>query len=679
MDDKFSPVIWIRPILRKGSEARMNVHELILDLREKIEYHRKKYYLEDTPEISDEEFDRMYRQLEELERAHPEFHDDNSPIYRVGGAVLEKFGKHTHSVPLKSLTDVFSFSELSEFIARTAHCGGYTVERKIDGLSVALIYENGRFVSGATRGDGMVGEDVTFNLRTIRTIPMSIPYKGYLEVRGEVFMPRVSFERLNAEREKRGEMLFANPRNAAAGSLRQLDSRITAERNLDIFVFNLQKCDRAFETHAETLDFISSCGFHVLNYMLAFSEEEVKRCVEEIGKGRENLPYDIDGAVIKVNSLHWREMLGEGTNVPKWAVAFKYPPEQKQTELLDIYVQVGRTGVLTPNALLRPVKLAGSTVGKATLHNIDNIHTKDIRVGDTVVIRKAGDIIPEVVESLKDDRHFTLPVYHMPETCPSCGERVIRIEGEVKTVCTNASCPAQRQRIIEHYVSKDAMNIDGMGPAMVKLLIENGLLQTAADLYDLTAEKLIDLDRMGQKSAENLINAIESSKSVGLARLIYALGIPNVGEKAGKALAAVYGDIEELFTVTGEDIVAIPDFGSVTADCVVSFFSHPQTRVLIDRLKSAGVSVTCEKKESGGVFEGKTFVLTGTLPTMKRAEAARIIEELGGKTSSSVSKLTDWVLAGEDAGSKLVKARNLNIPIIDEETFLRMANRKQGV
>ena len=649
--------------------------EKIRFLRQQVEYHRRKYYLEDAPEISDAEFDRMYRELEELEKAHPEFHDENSPIYRVGGMALDKFQKHIHTVPLKSLSDVFSFGELEEFLSRTAGCGDYTVEKKIDGLSVALIYKDGRFVSGATRGDGAIGEDVSGNLRTIASIPMTIPYTGYLEVRGEVYMPKASFEKLNAQREKAGEPLFANPRNAAAGSLRQLDPKVTAKRNLDILVFNLQKCDRSFETHAQTLDFISSCGFHVLDYRVAQNKEEVEEEIEAIGRERQGLSFDIDGAVVKINDLAMREKIGEGTNVPKWAVAYKFPPEQKPTKLLSIEVQVGRTGVLTPAANLVPVNLAGSTVSRATLHNIDNIREKDIRVGDTVVIQKAGDIIPEVVCSVKDEAHFARPVYEMPAVCPSCGEKVIRIEGEAKTMCTNSACPAQRQRSIEHFASKDAMNIEGLGPAAVKALLDSRLISTISDLYTLEEGQLISLERMGKKSAENLLSSIERSKEAGLARLIYALGIPNVGEKAGKALAKVYGDIERLFCATREEISAIEDFGAVTAWCVVSYFSHPQTRMLIEGLKKAGVKTKEEPVEKGGAFEGKTFVLTGTLPTLKRAQAGALIEQLGGKTSSSVSKLTDYVLAGEDAGSKLTKAQSLNIPIIDEETFLEMIEK----
>lgn len=649
--------------------------EKIRFLRQQVEYHRRKYYLEDAPEISDAEFDRMYRELEELEKAHPEFHDENSPIYRVGGMALDKFQKHIHTVPLKSLSDVFSFGELEEFLSRTAGCGDYTVEKKIDGLSVALIYKDGRFVSGATRGDGAVGEDVSGNLRTIASIPMTIPYTGYLEVRGEVYMPKASFEKLNAQREKAGEPLFANPRNAAAGSLRQLDPKVTAKRNLDILVFNLQKCDRSFETHAQTLDFISSCGFHVLDYRVAQNKEEVEEEIEAIGRERQGLSFDIDGAVVKINNLAMREKIGEGTNVPKWAVAYKFPPEQKPTKLLSIEVQVGRTGVLTPAANLVPVNLAGSTVSRATLHNIDNIREKDIRVGDTVVIQKAGDIIPEVVCSVKDEAHFARPVYEMPAVCPSCGEKVIRIEGEAKTMCTNSACPAQRQRSIEHFASKDAMNIEGLGPAAVKALLDSRLISTISDLYTLEEGQLISLERMGKKSAENLLSSIEKSKEAGLARLIYALGIPNVGEKAGKALAKVYADIERLFCATREEISAIEDFGAVTAECVVSYFSHPQTRMLIEGLKKAGVKTKEEPVEKGGAFEGKTFVLTGTLPTLKRAQAGALIEQLGGKTSSSVSKLTDYVLAGEEAGSKLTKAQSLNIPIIDEETFLEMIEK----
>ncbi len=649
--------------------------EKIRFLRQQVEYHRRKYYLEDAPEISDAEFDRMYRELEELEKAHPEFHDENSPIYRVGGMALDKFQKHIHTVPLKSLSDVFSFGELEEFLSRTAGCGNYTVEKKIDGLSVALIYKDGRFVSGATRGDGAVGEDVSGNLRTIASIPMTIPYTGYLEVRGEVYMPKASFEKLNAQREKAGEPLFANPRNAAAGSLRQLNPKVTAKRNLDILVFNLQKCDRSFETHAQTLDFISSCGFHVLDYRVAQNKEEVEEEIEAIGRERQGLSFDIDGAVVKINDLAMREKIGEGTNVPKWAVAYKFPPEQKPTKLLSIEVQVGRTGVLTPAANLVPVNLAGSTVSRATLHNIDNIREKDIRVGDTVVIQKAGDIIPEVVCSVKDEAHFARPVYEMPAVCPSCGEKVIRIEGEAKTMCTNSACPAQRQRSIEHFASKDAMNIEGLGPAAVKALLDSRLISTISDLYTLEEGQLISLERMGKKSAENLLSSIEKSKEAGLARLIYALGIPNVGEKAGKALAKVYGDIERLFCATKEEISAIEDFGAVTGYCVVSYFSNPLTRLLIKALQKAGVNTKEEPVEKGGAFEGKTFVLTGTLPTLKRAQAGALIEQLGGKTSSSVSKLTDYVLAGEEAGSKLTKAQSLNIPIIDEETFLEMIEK----
>lgn len=653
----------------------MNDWEKLRSLRQQVEYHRKKYYLEDKPEISDAEFDRMYRELEELEKVHPEFHDENSPIYRVGGMALDKFQKHTHTIPLKSLTDVFSFGELEEFLSRTAGCGDYTVEKKIDGLSVALIYQNGRFISGATRGDGTVGEDVSGNLRTIGSIPMTIPYTGYLEVRGEIYMPKASFEKLNAQREKAGEPLFANPRNAAAGSLRQLDPKVTAKRNLDILVFNLQKCDRSFETHAQTLDFISSCGFHVLDYRVAQNKEEVEEEIEIIGKERQGLSFDIDGAVVKINNLAMREKIGEGTNVPKWAVAYKFPPERKPTRLLSIEVQVGRTGVLTPAANLVPVNLAGSTVSRATLHNIDNIREKDIRVGDTVEIQKAGDIIPEVVCSVKDEAHFARPIYKMPTVCPSCGEKVIRIEGEAKTMCTNSACPAQRQRAIEHFASKNAMNIEGMGPAAVKALLDSRLISTISDLYTLEEEQLISLERMGKKSAENLLSSIEKSKGAGLARLIYALGIPNVGEKAGKALAQVYGDIERLFFATKEEISAIEDFGAVTAECVVSYFSHPQTRLLVEELQKAGVRTKEELIEKKGFLEGKTFVLTGTLPTLKRAQAGALIEQFGGKTSSSVSKLTDYVLAGEEAGSKLTKAQSLNIPIIDEETFLEMIEK----
>ncbi|MBE6672928.1 MAG: NAD-dependent DNA ligase LigA [Ruminococcaceae bacterium] len=651
----------------------MEIQEKLKELRDLIEYHRRKYYLDDAPEITDFEFDRLYRELEDLERLHPELDDPNSPTKRVGGTVAEKFDKYRHTVPLKSLRDVFSMDELQQFLADTEGNGQYTVEPKIDGLSVALQYENGRFINGATRGDGTVGEDVSDNLRTVRSIPMSIPYKGRLIVRGEVYMPRSSFEKLNAEREENGEALFANPRNAAAGSLRQLDSSITAKRGLDILIFNLQDCDRSFETHSDTLDFIRDQGFPTVNYRIETDFAGISSQIEAIDVSREALPFDIDGAVIKINDLERRTELGENTNTPKWAVAYKYPPEQKKTKLLDIVCQIGRTGVLTPNAVLEPVKLAGTTVSRATLHNIDNIHSKDIRIGDTVVVQKAGEIIPEVVMTVTDDDHAKREIYRMPTSCPVCGEAVVRFEGEAKTQCTNVACPAQIRRRIEHFASKDCMDIDGMGPSAVAALLDAGLIGSYTDLYTLKTEDVASLERFGEKSATNLIDSIERSKTAGLARLIFALGIPNIGEKAAKSLATAFLDLEKLFDADIETLTAIDDFGQITAAAVVNFFSHEQTRKIVDALKQAGVEMTLEQNEDQDKrFAGMTFVLTGTLPTLKRAEASEIIERFGGKTASSVSKKTTYVLAGDEAGSKLDKAKALGITIIDEATFMEM-------
>ena len=649
------------------------MEERIAYLRKTIEYHRRKYYQDDNPEISDFEFDRLYRELEDLEKQYPQFDDPNSPTHRVGGTVAKRFEKYQHNVPLKSLRDVFSMEELRSFLSDCGSGIEYTVEPKIDGLSVALLYENGRFVSGATRGDGTVGEEVSDNLRTIRSIPMQIPYEGRLVVRGEVYMPRAQFDKLNFEREENGEALFANPRNAAAGSLRQLDSSITAKRGLDILIFNLQECDRSFKTHAETLDFMKDQGFTTVNYLIASDADAVCSYIDSIDKTREELAYDIDGAVVKINDLALRVEMGENTNVPKWAVAYKYPPEQKLTKLLDIVCQVGRTGVQTPNAVLEPVRLAGTTVRRATLHNIDNIHMKDIRIGDTVLVQKAGEIIPEVVMSVADEEHHRRPIYQMPKYCPACGAPVVRFDGEAKTQCTNIDCPAQLRRRIEYFASKGCMDIDGMGPSVVDALLEAGLIKGVVDLYSLKTEDIVKLERFGEKSAANLIASIENSKKAGLARLICALGISNIGEKAAKILATEFKDIEELFYADIERLTSLSDFGLITAQSVVDFFCRIQTRVMIDALKAAGVETTLEETEQNDTrFAGMTFVLTGTLPTLKRSEASELIERLGGKTAGSVSKKTTYVLAGEDAGSKLDKAKSLGVTIIDEETFMEM-------
>lgn len=663
-------------------ESEKNAAKRRIDeLRELLAHHSFLYYVEDAPQISDYEYDKLFYELVALEEKYPEFDSPTSPTKRVGGKALDKFEKVTHAVKMGSLADVFSYDEVRDFVAKTNEKLGkatvFSVEPKIDGLSVSLVYENGRFSLGSTRGDGTVGENVSENLKTVRTIPMktkdALPH---LEVRGEVYMPREAFAALNEKREAEGEQLFANPRNAAAGSLRQLDSKVTASRRLDIFVFNVQAAEGIeFSSHIESLEYLKSQGFHIIDGIRrASSAGEIISAIEEIGAARDNLPYDIDGVVIKADSLAERKLLGENISTPKWAIAYKFPPEQKRTKLTDIIIQVGRTGVLTPNARLEPVRLAGTVVSRATLHNIDFIRERDIRIGDTVTLQKAGDIIPEIICVDKSKRNGSEVPYEMPTHCPSCGEPVIR-DDEAATRCTNASCPAQLERHITHFASRDAMNIDGMGPAVVRLLIASGLIHNVADIYSLSAGEIEGLDRMGKKSAENLIAAIERSKSAGLDKLIYALGIRQVGEKAARSLAEAFPDIELLFSASEEQISAIYDFGDISAHYIVNFFAHPQTRVLVDELKSRGVKTTYEVQKRGNIFEGMTFVLTGTLPTMKRDEASRLIEENGGKVSSSVSAKTSMVLAGEDAGSKLTKAQSLGVRIISEEELLSMLGR----
>lgn len=663
-------------------ESEKNTAKRRIDeLRELLAHHSYLYYVEDAPQISDYEYDKLFYELVALEEKYPEFDSPTSPTKRVGGKALDKFEKVTHAVKMGSLSDVFSYDEVRDFVAKTNEKLGkatvFSVEPKIDGLSVSLVYENGRFSLGSTRGDGTVGENVSENLKTVRTIPMktkdALPH---LEVRGEVYMPREAFAALNEKREAEGEQLFANPRNAAAGSLRQLDSKVTASRRLDIFVFNVQAAEGIeFSSHIESLEYLKSQGFHIIDGIRrASSAGEIISAIEEIGAARDSLPYDIDGVVIKADSLAERKLLGENISTPKWAIAYKFPPEQKQTKLTDIIIQVGRTGVLTPNARLEPVRLAGTVVSRATLHNIDFIRERDIRIGDTVTLQKAGDIIPEIICVDKSKRNGSEIPYEMPTLCPSCGEPVIR-DDEAATRCTNASCPAQLERHITHFASRDAMNIDGMGPAVVRLLIASGLIHDVADIYSLSAGEIEGLDRMGKKSAENLIAAIERSKSAGLDKLIYALGIRQVGEKAARSLAEAFPDIELLFSASEEQISAIYDFGDISAHYIVNFFAHPQTRVLVDELKSRGVKTTYEVQKRGNIFEGMTFVLTGTLPTMKRDEASRLIEENGGKVSSSVSAKTSMVLAGEDAGSKLTKAQSLGVRIISEEELLAMLGR----
>ena len=663
------------------------MEEKIIDrvakLRADIAYHSEKYYNEDAPEISDYEYDMMFDELKRLEETYPELYDPTSPTLRVGGRALDKFQKVTHTARMDSLSDVFSFEEVEDFCRRMGailQAPTYSVEPKIDGLSVSLTYEGGIFVRGATRGDGVVGEDVTENLRTIRSIPLKLTEPLDLTVRGEVYMPRAVFERINEKRQAEGQALMANPRNAAAGSLRQLDPKICAERGLDIFVFNFQGGElyadkHKPESHKETLDRLSELGFKTLEMREnKDSAQGVLSHIEKIGQARESLEYDIDGVVIKIDGLSDRRTVGEGTSTPRWAVAYKFPPEEKETTLEDIIIAVGRTGVLTPTAVLSPVRLAGTTVSRATLHNLDFIRQRDIMLGDRVIVRKAGDIIPEVVRAESSKRTGEERVFHMPKICPSCGEPVVRDEDEAAVRCTNNLCPAQVSRAIEHFASKGAMNIDGLGPQIVELLISNGLIKDAADLYYLKADQIESLERMGEKSAKNLMLSIENSKSAGLERLVYALGIRNVGEVAGAALAQRFGDLHKLMDATVEELCQIEDFGEITARCVVDFFSHPQNRALCERLVEAGLVTVSVAEPVGDKFLGATFVLTGTLPTMSRDEASALIRAAGGKVSGSVSKKTTYVVAGEAAGSKLTKAQSLGVAIISEEELLRMLN-----
>ena len=653
----------------------------ITALRQEVAHHAKLYYVDDAPIISDYEYDRMYYELLALEEAHPEYFDPASPTQRVGGKPLDKFGKVTHRVRMDSLSDVFSFEELTDFVDRV-HTelpeAEFSVEPKIDGLSCSLIYENGVLVTGATRGDGVTGEDITQNVRTIFSIPLTLPEPLTLTVRGEVYMPRAVFERLNAKREAAGQALMANPRNAAAGSLRQLDPQITAQRALDIFIFNYQEGDlyadgHAPLTHMETLDRLDALGFPAIKLRtVVHTADEIIAHIQKIGALRDDLPYDIDGVVVKVNDLSERQVLGQGVSTPRWAVAYKFPPEQKQTRLNEITIQVGRTGVLTPTAELSPVKLAGTTVSRATLHNIDFIRERGIMLGDIVSVQKSGDIIPEVVCAHPEKRDGTQIPFHMPNHCPSCGHEVVQAEGEVAVRCINPACPAQLSRGIEHFASKDAMDIDGLGPQIVDALIEADLVHDAADLYALTADQISALERMGEKSAANLIAAIEKSKSAGLERLIFALGIRNIGQVAATALARRYGTLEACMDATAEELCALDDFGRITADCVIEYFSRPESRQLCARLIAAGVLTASTAAPVGDKLAGLTFVLTGTLPTMGRSEAEKLIVAAGGKTSSSVSKKTSFVVAGEAAGSKLTKAQSLGVPVIDEAELLKM-------
>ena len=665
-----------------NSSVDNKIIERVEKLRRDLNYHAQRYYVYDAPEISDYEYDMMYAELKKLEEENPSLYDPNSPTQRVGGKALDKFEKVTHTARMDSLADVFSFEETEDFCSKMSDVLGapsYSVEPKIDGLSVSLSYENGQFVRGATRGDGVVGEDVTQNLRTVQSIPLTLSEPLTLTVRGEVYMPRAVFEDINAKREAEGKALMANPRNAAAGSLRQLDSKITAERRLDIFVFNFQEGSLYLDGHAptshtETLDRLSELGFKTLAMRtVASSYDEVAAHIRKIGDARDSLAYDIDGVVIKLDSLEERREIGEGTNTPRWAVAYKFPPEEKETTLLDVSIAVGRTGVLTPTAELAPVRLAGTTVSRATLHNIDFIRERGIMLGDKVIVRKAGDIIPEVVRANISARDGSEREFYMPTHCPSCHEPVFFDKDDGAALrCTNSACPAQLSRSIEHFASKGAMNIDGLGPQIVELLLANKLISDVADLYSLEASQIETLERMGAKSAQNLVSAIEASKSAGLARLIYALGIRNVGEVAAAALADRFGTLDELTVASAEQIAELEDFGEITAECVVNFFSHPQNVALCQRLKDAGLVTVNTNEPKGELLAGLSFVLTGTLPTMSRDEASELIKRAGGKVVGSVSKKTDYVVAGEAAGSKLTKAQSLGIKIISEEELLEL-------
>lgn len=649
-----------------------------LQLAKELNYHNDRYYNQDDPEISDYEYDMLLRELENIEAQFPQLITSDSPTQRVGGSKGEKFSPVTHAVPMESLHDSFSADEIRDFdrkVREVIDHPVYVVEPKFDGLSVSCEYRNGVFVRGSTRGDGTTGEDVTDNLMTIKSLPKRIKNApAFLEVRGEVYMSVATFERIVMEQENNGEKPFKNPRNAAAGSLRQKDAKITAKRDLDIFVFNIQQVE-GFElsTHVQSLNYLTELGFPTAFYRSYDSIDDVLKEIDYIDAHRGDLPCDIDGAVVKVNSLADREILGSTAKFPRWAEAYKYPPEEKETELLDIEINVGRTGALTPVGIFKPVLLAGTTVSRATLHNEDFIREKGINVGDTVLIRKAGEIIPEVLSLVRHGDH-TEP-YSFPEYCPSCGSKVVREEGEAAMRCTNTDCPAQLLRHLIHFVSRDAMDIDGLGPALLEQLLNVGLIKTFTDLYHLKAEAIADLDRMGEKSADNLINAIDQSKNAEINRLVYALGIRHIGEKAAKLLCEHFLSIDKLFDASEEEIAAIDGFGAIMAQSVYDYFHLEGTRRLIDELKELGVLMKpLQPKVREGNFIGKTFVLTGTLPTMSRKEASALIEKNGGKTSSSVSKKTDYVLAGEDAGSKLTKAQSLGITVITEEELLRMIN-----
>lgn len=662
---------------------RVELEREMRSLEEQLIYHSRLYYELDAPLIQDEEYDAMFARLVKLEREFPELASLNSPTQRVGGKVSERFEKVRHEVPMDSFGDIFSEDEIYEFVNKIKSEypeADFFVEKKFDGLSVSLEYENGLLVRGLTRGDGVFGEDVTENIKTIKSVPLKLNRAiPKLIVRGEVYMPRRVFARLNEKRELNGEKTFANPRNAAAGSLRQLDSKLCAARGLDIFVFNLQLTDDMPLRHSDSLLSLSELGFVVSEGgVLCNTAEEVVAAVRAIGESRPSLAYDTDGAVIKVDKLSLRERLGSTAAAPRWAVAYKFPAEIAETELTDIVVQIGRTGVLTPRAVLNPVRLAGSTVSYATLHNIDFIKERDIRIGDTVRLRKAGDIIPEIISVVTEKRKIGSVEFEMPEVCPSCNERVVREADEAATRCINPECPAQLSRSIIHFVSRSAMNIDNLGESVVEQFIEKGLIKSAADLYYLKKEDIAVLDRMGEKSASNIITAIDKSREAGLEKLLCGLGIRHIGEKAAQSIATRFQNIRAVMAATVEELLTVDDIGVESAESVVNFFKNDGARNMVERLLQAGVSGESKEQKMGDALLGKTVVVTGTLPTLKRQEAEALIRAHGGSASGSVSKKTDFVLCGSDAGSKLAKAQALGITIINEEQFLEMINEKQA-
>ena len=663
----------------------MSAQKRIEELINLINYHNEKYYNQDSPEIEDFEYDNLMKELIKLEEENPELKRNDSPSNRVGGKPLDKFEQVVHKIPMLSLSNAYSWEDLKDFDSRVREAVGsdveYVVEFKIDGLSVGLNYNNGIFESGATRGNGIVGENVTKNLMTIKNIPLNIDEKGELTVRGEVYISKRDFEEINKIQEEQDQPLYANPRNLAAGSLRQLDSKLTAKRPLDIFIFNLEDINsKQFKTHSESLEYLKQLGFHVSPEFKVFKTmDEIIEYIKYWTEHREDLGFGIDGMVIKVNNLAQREQMGYTAKSPRWAIAYKFPAERKETKLLDIVVEVGRTGTITPTAVLEPIRLAGTTVSRATLHNEDYINEKDIKINDTVLVQKAGDIIPQVVEVIKEKRTGEEMEFKMPEECPVCGEPTVRLEGEAAVKCINISCPAQIRRGIIHFASREAMDIDGLGESIITLLLKQDLIKDISDLYYLKKEQISVLERMGDKSATNLINAINKSKENDLWRFINGLGIKLIGTKAAKILASEFKDLDKLMNATEQELINLEEFGQTMADSVVEFFKEEKNISVIEKLKEAGVNtklIESDDEDIPKIFEKMKIVLTGTLPTLKRNDAKEMIEKRGGKATSSVSKSTSFVLAGEEAGSKLTKANDLGIKVIDEEKFLQLIELK---